>query len=664
MNFTGINTTLLMQAGVALGALVVVFYILKLKRRPIAVPFGPLWQRILRDKEATSWFQHLKRLLSLLLQLALLAALLIALGDPRPVIASDEGRHVVVLVDASASMKAIDVTRPVVPGGGEGGAGTTDSSASDGEPAAGANKPWTRLDAGKLEIREVIRGLSGSDRMLIAQMDAAITPLSTMTSEVSDLERALESIEPTDVRARYATGLRFAVDSLRGLSKPEIVIVSDGALGDAVDIHGDIDLGDIELSYVSVGRGGRNVAISEFSVRRYPLDKSRYEVLLEVTNTSDEPADVDLELYGDGQLTDIVGLRIHAKESLARFYPNLSGASERLEARVKLKGAEPDQLPADDTAFALLPARRRARVLVVSEGNMYLDAALLLDEYLEVTKVAPGDYPVDGQFDVTIFDNVAPIPSDGAGQILYLNPTSDEHTPFKLGNEIKTKGFVRFDEVDSKHPIARNLLLGEVNISEARELVPQAKRDKVVGKSFEGNLLLAGTHEGHRFVALGFDIRQSDFALTFTWPLFLINTINFFIDEDTSYISSYRTGQVWNIPASTETKTALLELPNGDKRRVPIKDGRAVYLGQHAGFYALTIGEGDKAETTKFAANISDPFESTIQPREELIVGGKKAGVIEGFTIGVRRTIWIYLLVAVLLVTGIEWLTYHRRLTV
>ena len=36
MNFTGIDTTVLLQAGAALGALVVVFYILKLKRRPIA----------------------------------------------------------------------------------------------------------------------------------------------------------------------------------------------------------------------------------------------------------------------------------------------------------------------------------------------------------------------------------------------------------------------------------------------------------------------------------------------------------------------------------------------------------------------------------------------------------------------------------------------------
>lgn len=662
MNFTGIDTTLLMQAGAALGALVVVFYILKLKRRPIAVPFGPLWQRILRDKEATSWFQHLKRLLSLLLQLALLAALLLALGDPRPAITTTEGRHVVVLIDASASMKALDVVKPFQPAEQNGGEPASGDAAED----EGAQKPYTRLDAGKAKIREVIRGLSGSDRMLIAQMDGAITPLSTMTSEVSDLEAALEAVQPTDVRAQYAKGLRFAVDSLVGLSKPEIVVVSDGAVGDPVDSAGSVDLGESKLSYVPVGDGGRNVAISEFSVRRYPLDKSRYEVLLEVTNTSDEPSDVDLELYGDGELTDIVSLRIHPQESLARFYPNLSGASEKLEARVKLKGDEPDQLPADDTAFALLPERRRARILVVTKGNMYLEAALLLDEYIEVTTVAPGAYPPAGDFDVTIFDNVAPALAKNSSAVLYLNPPSDEHTPFKIAGAIKTTAkapFIFFDERDTKHPIMRHLSLDDVHIQAANELTG-GKQDKELGKSFKGTLLLAGRRDGLSFVALGFDVRESDLPLRVAWPLFLLNSINHFIEEDTGYISSYRTGDVWNIPASSAVKTATLTLPSGQKQTVPVKDGRAVYLGQHAGFYELTVGEGEGAETSKFAANLSDRLESTIQPAEELIVGDQKAGEIEGFTIGVRRTIWIYLLAGILLVTGIEWLTYHRRLTV
>ena len=37
---------------------------------------------------------------------------------------------------------------------------------------------------------------------------------------------------------------------------------------------------------------------------------------------------------------------------------------------------------------------------------------------------------------------------------------------------------------------------------------------------------------------------------------------------------------------------------------------------------------------------------------------------VSGFAPGVRRELWIYLLLAAALVTAIEWATYHRRLTV
>jgi hypothetical protein len=61
----------------------VVLYILKLRRRPVAVVFSPIWQRVLGARESSRLFSQLKRWLSLLLQLVLLALLALALGDPR-----------------------------------------------------------------------------------------------------------------------------------------------------------------------------------------------------------------------------------------------------------------------------------------------------------------------------------------------------------------------------------------------------------------------------------------------------------------------------------------------------------------------------------------------------------------------------------------------------
>src|SRR6516164_2381555 len=172
MIFAGLPFAQLAAIFAVAGALVVVFYILKLRRRAVAIPFSPLWQRILKDKEATSLFSKLKRLLSLFLQLALLALLVLALGDPRAAATLIKGRNVVVLVDASASMQATDVSP-------------------------------NRLASAKDEVKRLIRGMGGADRMLIAQMDAAITPMGPMSGDTSELERAVDAVKATDARADF-----------------------------------------------------------------------------------------------------------------------------------------------------------------------------------------------------------------------------------------------------------------------------------------------------------------------------------------------------------------------------------------------------------------------------------------------------------------------------
>ena len=633
MHFTGVPLQTLIQLGALAGAAVVVFYILKLRRRPVAVPFSKIWQKILRDKEATSLFSQLKRLLSLLLQLALLAMLLLALGDPRSAANLIEGRNIVVLIDGSASMKATDVGP-------------------------------SRIESARERVRTMVRGLSGSDRLLIAQMDAAVTPLSTLTGEISELEAGVAAVKASDASADFARSLRFAADTLRGLPSPEIIVVSDGALSEAADAAGPVHLGEIKLSYVPVGLHAKNAAITGFSVRRYPLDKSRYEVMLEVTNTSDEAMDIELSLLGDGNVTDLSRLRLNPHERLPRFYPNLSGASKTLEAKIALPGDAHDDLLADDRAFALLPERRRARVQVVTTGNMFLEAALLLDEYLDVTTVEPVKYPAKGVFDVTIFDGVTPSVAAGSGSLLYLNPTGT-NVPFEVGKLVDDE--VGFDEIDAKSPLLRYTALSDVNIARAH-LLKGDKDDKVVARSFKGPLLIQGRRAGVKFVALGFDVRESDFPLRIAWPLFLLNTINEFVEEDVGYISSFRTGSVWSIPASSASDTATLLMPDKKTTRtVPIKDGRAVFLGQDAGFYTITTGSalaGGAEESTMFAANLADPEESAIAPREKLSVDGRVAGEVGEFKIGVRREMWVYLLLAVLLMTTLEWLTFHRRVTV
>jgi hypothetical protein len=625
MTFVGLSPAALAATFAAAGAVTALLYVLKLRRRPVAVPFSPIWQRALRDKDASQLFSRLRNLLSLLLQLVLLGLVVLALGDPRPAAGAAEGRSIVVLVDTSASMQATDVLP-------------------------------TRLEAAKVKVGELVSGIGIADRMLLAKMDASTVPLTTMTAEPADLTEGVGRLVATDTRADLARGLGFALDVLRGAKNPEIVVVSDGAL-DAKGAAAGLDLARVPLRFVPVGKRGKNLAITGFSVRRYPLDASRYEVLLEITNTTDAKEDVELTLLGDGNVVDVSRLSLKPNERLPRVYADLGGASRTLEARIRLASGPGDDLPADDRAYALMPERRRARVQVVTRGNTYLDAALLLDEYLDVTSVAPAAYRPEAVFDVTIFDGVAPRAPESGGA-LYLNPPA-EGAPVKLGRALTDVGF---DSWDRKSPLLRFMAVDNVQVARAHALVPE-KSDQVVGASELGPLLVSGRRQSHPFVALGFDPKDSDLVLRVAWPLFVLNVIHSFVEDDASYLSAYRTGEPWRIPVSSDARVAFVQGPDRVSHEIPAKEGRAVLFGERAGFYELRVGSKD-APPSLFAANLVDAEESRIEPRASLDVDGAQAKPLRGFAVGVRREIWVYLVAVALALSVLEWISYHRRITV
>lgn len=627
MELTGLTLTQVLTVLGGFGAAVTVLYLLKLRRRQVQVPFVKLWERVLAEKQTTRLFSQLKRLLSLLLALAIVALIAFALGDPRYAGATRTGRTLVALVDASASMQATDVEED-------------------------------RLAAARARVRELIEGLGPADRMIVAQMDATTTPVSPLTDEPRVLLSALDDLSHTDVAADLGAGLRFAADVLRDEPGPEVVIVSDGRLEPAGEVARRLDEQEVRTSFVSVGSGARNVALTAFSVRRYPLDKSQSEVLVELWNPSEQDESLELSLLGDGEPIDVQRLTVRKGERLRRFFRNVSGADRTLEARLSLADGTSDMLPADDRAYARLPERRRARIMAVSPGNLYLQAALLLDEYLEVVEVTPEQYPAEGRFDVVIFDGWVP-PSPPDTHAIYLNPNPPEGVqgPFEVKGTFERPFF---DRVQQDHPLVQFTVLSDVNVASALEVELQ-EGDRAVAADDRGALLVAGTRNGHRMVSLNFDVRNSDLPLRIAWPLLLINSIDWFVEEDAGYVSSYRTGETWHVPVPGGIESAVIVDPRGGEREVPVVEGRAVYAGTLAGFYTMRAG----GQEDLFAANLGPSGEGRIAPVSELAIDeSRQAGAPSRGKVGVRRELWIYLVFAVLLILLAEWFTYHRRWTV
>src|SRR5690606_15632148 len=94
--------------GALLAIPILLLYMLRLRRREVTVSSTFLWQQILRDREANTPWQRLRRNLLLFLQLLILALLVFALARPFIVVPSVGAGQIALLLDASASMNATD----------------------------------------------------------------------------------------------------------------------------------------------------------------------------------------------------------------------------------------------------------------------------------------------------------------------------------------------------------------------------------------------------------------------------------------------------------------------------------------------------------------------------------------------------------------------------
>jgi Ca-activated chloride channel homolog len=656
-----------------LGGLTVIAYILKMRRRRFEVPFSTLWHRVLREKEATSLWKHLRRLLSLLLQLAILALLIFAVLDPQLGSVGEDARNVVIIVDASASMKAVD----------EGDEGTE-----------------TRMDVARKQAHELLRAMGGGDAAMIMRMDGQTTPLSRFDSDLPMLHRVIDGIHASDTPADLRRALGAAADALRERKNPLIVIIGDGAYPQdvldsvvweapgqgaqdaaetaetaAIDLAA-IDLSGIDVRYIPVGQKGENVGIVAFNARRYLTDKTNYSVFIEVQNFGEEPAGRKLIVYSGDSPVDVKTITLKPGERLRQIYPNLSGGEDsRLRAELQPLDAtaagNADIFPLDDTAFALLPARKKQHVLLVTRDNLYLEGAMLVYDNIQVDKLTPDEYDAAmvngtlGEYSAVVFDDHTPeaLPPP-ATHLMYFHP-SGAHSPFAIRRTVE---FPRVTDVNDSHPVMRWVILSDVNFDRSAVFVVNRQQGEIPLASYVRDAVIAARRDGPRkIVAFGFPLDGTDLILRVAFPLLLVNALDWFAGDDADLITTYQTGQRFRVPMDGTHGIAEVEVktPAGRLTRAPVVDGQATFYGNWIGVHQLVARDGDHViAEIELAANLANPSESNVAPGRELSMGGKVLTRPQGFTITARRSLWMYLALLVALLICIEWITYNRRVTV
>src|SRR6266516_2265304 len=83
---------------------IVIFYILKIRLKRVPVSTVLFWRQIFDEKKPRSLWQKLRHVVSLLVQLALLALMIAALTEPFLASEAKNSRRVILIIDNSASM--------------------------------------------------------------------------------------------------------------------------------------------------------------------------------------------------------------------------------------------------------------------------------------------------------------------------------------------------------------------------------------------------------------------------------------------------------------------------------------------------------------------------------------------------------------------------------
>jgi len=634
-------TTVLVGIGAAVSLVLLGLYLLREQHRPLLVPFVELWRRTLEKRRSSVPWHRLRRILSLLLQLLLLGLLLFALADPRPDAAKDAGRTVVLIVDVSPSMEA-----PV-----------------------GARGGPTRLDEAKRVLNRWVDAVGSHDRVLLISAAARARVETPWTNDSKRLRAAISRLSYQHSAADVPRALRLARDSRPRDAKTEVVLVSDGALPplDRTDTEG-LDL-TFEPVASSSGVAAENIGISNFSARRYADEPRRFEAQIELSSTAAQSAEVEVTLlavnasYERAAVIEVERAIVPAAGRRVIPLPRLGGAKSGVIAEIRRVDGGQDWLEADNRAVLLLAALPPLRVLYVGPPNQFVDAALLTEPDIVTTRVEAEAPRSESTYDIAIYATGQHTTHSAKAAIYLGPPEGDEPYPVARGRALSMFGFDRWQK---ESPIFAAVDPYDVQVLSGRALRP-GPGDQALAFAGGEPIVVMGERAEGRFLALGFDPKQSDFFLRAAWPLFLHNSLWELAPRVSGEDGvAFAPGRDWHLRTPTLDPSAVVRGPLGTADvatfRVAVTEQRTTFFGDLAGFYEIEQGQ----ERSTFFANYFDESEARLLPAKDLRRGPTAAALTRPrpFEKRADHAPWMLLIACALLLSFSEWWSYHRRWTV
>ncbi len=611
----------------ALAIPIVLLYMLRLRRIEMPISSTFLWQQLVRDREANAPWQRLRLSWLLLLQLLILAALVVALARPFTEVKTITTGRIVLLLDASASMNATDV-----------------------DP----NRFAAARDIGL----DLVDTLGSDDTMTVIRVSDVPGVLAAASRDKLVLRNAIRDAQPSDVSADWFAAMTLAAAGAVGVDALKVVIVTDGGLPpDLPPVPGDV-------RFVPVGSRSGNLAISALATSALPGRAP--QLFARISNYGDTTTDVimDIRLDGSDSLFTARRYTVTSGGYVDIFNLELPDTFNSLEAHLTMpsNAAMRDYLRVDDVAYAVRDRAGAGRVLLVTEGNIFLEQIFRSLRGVELFEVTPADGLPQNDFDLYVFDSVLPgeLPD---GDLLLVNPPRGTEF-FQRGAAVQPTGPITVNPDD---PRVRNLSAYMDAVS-LQSYYPLGGVDwGTVLVQVDGNpLVVAGEVNNRQVVVLPFDARypNTDWVLQPAWPILIAELTAWFSPPRiTDAGDSLTPGAPVTIRFIENADEAIVTRPDGQRVSLHPEGSTVVFANTlDSGLYRVDLRrDGSVVKSEQFAVNLFDPLESRIAPETSVTIGTTTVtqDVREETA---RREFWPWVAGIGLAVLLAEWWVYHRSL--
>lgn len=621
-------------AAVAAGPVLILLYLLRLRRRPVRVSTVRYWPQAARDVQVNVPLRMLRPSWLLLLHLLIAGLAVCAVGRPAVRGGGAGGGRIVLLIDTSASMSALTARSGV-----------------------------TRLDDALARAREMVRADRASPPSQFAVVAFAAEPHlvcgfgATHRAALDALSGISGTDQPGDLRAalELAASLLDAVDE--ETPRGAIALLSDEA-PPTEDVPATVRVERLAFQGEMIPP---NLGIVTFAARRSESSSGTIDGLVEVIWTGTDPAPTVLSISVDDEVVSripIIAAGSGASTAASFQIANATGGV----LRASLPGA--DALTADDAAALVLAPAADPRVLVVSPESGRSAAPLgsvLLREVLSELRTSGTEVVSEREWltrgsptppppSLIVFDRVSPGTTPECPSLTFGADAPGR--PGLLGSgEGGPPGAVFWDR---RHATLRHVSLDGLSL-DATPLVTPVEGWKPIARCTASPLILSNAADRWPRLLVTFDLTRSNWPVQPGFPVFVASAVDFLTSrEGLSRGEGFTTGEAIDVPGTPGTSVPIEGPVSATALAGPGAVVATIPPLARAGLY--------RAGGRPLAVNLLNASESSL--RGPASVARATSGDAAPPNPEERREVWHWFAAGALALLCVEWLVYARAVRV